>query len=209
MKQTPKIIGAIIGIIFFIALISGFTYAWFTWISPTINVSGNTACFDINYKKGNLVTDDMLLVDANKVISNNKITIKKGMTVTNLNVSKNPNCLKIKAKLTIELYSPTVDSVYYTNGACANALNYVLVSYDPSKVSTVNASTLENLTFDIIATAPINNIGARTIFEKELADDGTSQDYLVIFYLDGNKANNYIDNQDITVYAAASVTQIN
>ena len=77
MKQTPKIIGAIIGIIFFIALISGFTYAWFTWISPTINVSGNTTCFDINYVEGNIVTDDLLLIDANKLITGDQITIKK------------------------------------------------------------------------------------------------------------------------------------
>jgi hypothetical protein len=99
MKENKKIkiIGTIIGIVLFVILIAGFTFAWFTWESSRINISGNTACFNINYTEGNLVTDDMLLVDANKLISNNKITIKRGMAVTNLSASKDPKCTKVKA----------------------------------------------------------------------------------------------------------------
>ena len=99
MKENKKvkIIGTIIGIILFAILIAGFTYAWFTWESHKVNISGNTACFDINYTEGNLVTDDMLLIDANKLISGDKITIKRGMAVTNLSANKAFNCAKLKA----------------------------------------------------------------------------------------------------------------
>ena len=52
MKENKKIkiIGTIIGIVLFVILIAGFTFAWFTWESSRINISGNTACFNINYR---------------------------------------------------------------------------------------------------------------------------------------------------------------
>lgn len=209
MKENKKvkIIGTIVGIVLFIVLIAGFTYAWFTWESSKISVGGNTACFDINYTEGNLVTDDMLLVDASKLIANNKITIKRGMAVTQIVANKDPKCSKVKAKLSIVLHARTVNSVYYTNGKCANALNYVLASYDSSKITEVSAMALENKTFDIIDTYPVNAFGGRTILEKELADDGTKQEYLLIFYIDGNKADDNIDGQKIEIDADVSAIQ--
>lgn len=205
--KKAKIIGTIVGIILFVILIAGFTYAWFTWQSNKINISGNTACFNINYTEGNLVTDDMLLVDANELISNNKITIKKGMAVTNLTASKDPKCTKLKAKLSIQLAAETVPSIYNTSGSCFGALNYVIASYDSSAISEINSKSLENMTFDIIDTNTILSSGTKTVYEKELADDGTSQNYLIIFYIDGNKANNDIDNQKIVIKANALAIQ--
>ena len=211
MKENKKIkiIGTIIGIVLFVILIAGFTFAWFTWESSRINISGNTACFNINYTEGNLVTDDMLLVDANKLISNNKITIKRGMAVTNLSASKDPKCTKVKAKLSIQLNADLIPSIYNASGSCSGALNYVVASYDASLFSGVDARTLENMTFDILATDTIPSSDSRTVYEKALADDGTRQDYLIIFYIDGNKANDDIDSKNIIVKANVTAVQTN
>ena len=209
MKENKKvkIIGTIVGIVLFIVLIAGFTYAWFTWESSKISVGGNTACFDINYTEGNLVTDDMLLVDANRLISNNKITIKRGMAVTNITAAKDSKCTKLKAKLSVQLAFNTIPSIYGTSGSCANALNYAVASYDASRITTVNARALENMTFDIVASGTITAAGTKSVYEKALADDGTSQDYLIIFYIDGNKANNDIDSKNIKITANVSAIQ--
>lgn len=203
-----KIIGTSIGVILFVILILGFTYAWFTWESNRINISGNTSCFNINYTEGNLITSDMLLVDANKLISNNKITIKRGMAVTNLSASKDLKCKKINAKLSIELVADAVPSIYSTSGSCREALNYVIASYDSSLYTVIDARTLENITFDILSTGTITSTGTKTVYEMELANDGTRQDYLIIFYIDGNKANDDIDNKNIIINAKVTAVQI-
>ena len=39
MKKA-KLVGTIFGVILFIALIAGFTYAWVSWQSDNINISG-------------------------------------------------------------------------------------------------------------------------------------------------------------------------
>lgn len=209
MKESRKVklIGTVIGIVLFVILIAGITYAWFTWESNKINISGNTACFNINYTEGNLVTDDMLLVDANKLISDNKITIRRGMAVTNLSASKDSKCTKAKAKLSISLRADVVPSIYNTSGSCAGALNYVLASYDASAFSEISARALENNTFTILDTGNISSTGVKNIYEKALADDGTRQDYLIIFYIDGNKANNDIDGKNVAIYADVSAIQ--
>ena len=46
--NKAKLIGAIFGVILFIALIGSFTYAWVTWQSDNINTSGTSDCFDID-----------------------------------------------------------------------------------------------------------------------------------------------------------------
>ena len=55
MKNT-KIIGAILGIILFIALIGGLTYAFTSWTGPNINRKVSSECFDVLYDKGNDLT---------------------------------------------------------------------------------------------------------------------------------------------------------
>ena len=144
-----------------------------------------------------------------ELISNNKITIKRGMAVTNLSASKDPKCTKVKAKLSIQLNADLIPSIYNASGSCSGALNYVVASYDASLFSGVDARTLENMTFDILATDTIPSSGSRTVYEKALADDGTRQDYLIIFYIDGNKANDDIDSKNIIVKANVTAVQTN
>lgn len=53
--MQKKIIKMIIGVITLIILVVGATYAWFTWKSSNINISGSTGCFDIIYDKGQAI----------------------------------------------------------------------------------------------------------------------------------------------------------
>lgn len=48
MKKA-KIIGTIIGVLIFIIVVSGITYAYFTWRSNDVVISGSSKCFVIDY----------------------------------------------------------------------------------------------------------------------------------------------------------------
>jgi len=54
--ETRKIIGTIVGVLAFIALVAGLTYAWFTWSSGDTILNGTTDCFTINYTGGTAIT---------------------------------------------------------------------------------------------------------------------------------------------------------
>lgn len=54
MKKS-KVIGTIVGIILFIGLIAGLTYAWFTWRSNNISIDGESECFNIDYTVGQTI----------------------------------------------------------------------------------------------------------------------------------------------------------
>ena len=59
MNQNKKIklIGTVVGIVLFIILIAGVTYAAFVWRSENINISGSSECFTINYVPGPMITN--------------------------------------------------------------------------------------------------------------------------------------------------------
>lgn len=50
--EKYKIIGTVTGVLAFIAVIAGLTYAWFTWVSSNTIIGGTTECFTINYVNG-------------------------------------------------------------------------------------------------------------------------------------------------------------
>ena len=52
MDRRVKIIGTIIGVLLFVLLIAGVTYAYFTWTSENVNRKVSSKCFEVNYDKG-------------------------------------------------------------------------------------------------------------------------------------------------------------
>lgn len=58
--DNKKLFGAIIGVIAFIAVIAGATYAWFTWASGNTELSGTTGCFTIVYDKGTDISGSLI-----------------------------------------------------------------------------------------------------------------------------------------------------
>ena len=62
MSRNKKIILLVFGILILIILVSGITYAAFSWASDPDRgvISGNTQCFDISYTKGTDITNGSL-----------------------------------------------------------------------------------------------------------------------------------------------------
>lgn len=52
MEKNKNIIRMIIGVFILILLVGGVTYAYFSWKSADVNISGTSGCFDIVYDKG-------------------------------------------------------------------------------------------------------------------------------------------------------------
>ena len=57
--ETRKILGTIVGVLAFIALVAGLTYAWFTWVSGNTIIAGTSDCFNITYANGQAISGEM------------------------------------------------------------------------------------------------------------------------------------------------------
>ena len=189
IDKKIKTYGLVLGIVLFVLLIAGFTYAALNWKSSNIVISGNTECLDIESTKGSDITgEELLLLDESSIISDNKITIKEGMVVTNVTAKIKSTC-SISGYVTLNLNVTNLSSAFTSSGNSTGALKYVLTSYDPSTYSTISTTALNDKSFDIIATDSITSTGNTKLVEENLSNTETKA-YLVIFYIDGNMANN-------------------
>ena len=209
-NKKIKIYGVVLGIILFILLISGLTYAILSWRSSNITITGTSECLEVESVKGSNITgSDLLLLDESQVVNSNQITIRTGMVVTNITAKLKSSCT-LDGYLTINLKTTALNSGFTSSGNSTGALKYVLASYDPSTYPTVSISTLNGKTFDIIETGSITSTGTLKINETQLSKDTTIA-YLVIFYIDGDKANNDIGSNltNFKTSIEAMVTQGN
>ena len=214
IDKKIKTYGLVLGIVLFVLLIAGFTYAALNWKSSNIVISGNTECLDIESTKGSDITgEELLLLDESSIINGNKITIKEGMVVTNVTAKIKSGCT-IAGYMTLNLNVTSLNSAFTSSGNSTSALKYVVATYDPTTYPTVNASTLKDKSFDIDENAGVINTGSITstgtikIREKQLSTSETVS-YLIIFYIDGNLANNDAANtsNNFTTSITAEVTQ--
>ena len=207
-NKKIKIYGVVLGIILFILLISGLTYAILSWRSSNITIAGNSECLEVDSVKGSNITgSDLLLLDKSQVVNSNQITIRTGMVVTNITAKLKSSCT-IDGYLTINLKTTTLNSGFTSSGKSTGALKYVLASYNPSTYTTISTSALNGKTFDIVTTGSITSTGTLKIKEAQLSKD-TTLAYLVIFYIDGEKANNDIGSNSTNFKTSieATVTQ--
>lgn len=197
-----KLLGAIIGILLFIAAIAGITYAWITWESVGVGVSGNTSCFYIDYKAGKkLSSKDIYLFDKSTIIKSNKILITDGMEILDVSASLDESC-NITANFALELNITSVSSAY-TTGNSKGALKYVLASYNPTVYT--NISDLKGQSLSIIESASVTSTGKVTFDPVTLTS--TPKGYLVIFYVDGDLAQNDAGEATFTATLKGIVTQ--
>lgn len=207
-NKKIKIYGVVLGIILFILLISGLTYAILSWRSSNITITGTSECLEVESVKGSNITgSDLLLLDKSQVVNSNQITIRTGMVVTNITAKLKSSCT-IDGYLTINLKTTTLNSGFTSSGKSTGALKYVLASYNPSTYTTISTSALNGKTFDIVTTGSITSTGTLKIKEAQLSKD-TTLAYLVIFYIDGEKANNDIGSNSTNFKTSieGSVTQ--
>ena len=207
-NKKIKIYGVVLGIILFILLISGLTYAILSWRSSNITITGTSECLEVESVKGSNITgSDLLLLDKSQVVNSNQITIRTGMVVTNITAKLKSSCT-IDGYLTINLKTTTLNSGFTSSGKSTGALKYVLASYNPSTYTTISTSALNGKRFDIVTTGSITSTGTLKIKEAQLSKD-TTLAYLVIFYIDGDKANNDIGSNSTNFKTSieATVTQ--
>ena len=214
IDKKIKTYGLVLGIVLFVLLIAGFTYAALNWRSSNIVISGNTECLDIESTKGSDITgEELLLLDESSIINGNKITIKEGMVVTNVTAKIKSGCT-IGAYMTLNLNVTSLNSAFTSSGNSTGALKYVVATYDPTTYPIINASTLNDKSFDmdkndsLLNTDSITSTGTIKIKEKQLSTSETIS-YLIIFYIDGNLANNDAANtsNNFTTSITAEVTQ--
>jgi len=193
-NKKIKLVGTIVGILLFIVLIAGVTYAAFLWRSENTDISGESECFTINYVPGPSINNaDVILFDENAIINNNSITIKSGMAVTGLSVGINSGCT-IPGKITISLTPTTLNPAFTSSGNSTGAFKYVIANYDPSVYSDISVSSLQGNTFSIVNSGSVTSTSQINLIEADLAN--TAAGYLIIFYVDGDLAFN--DAQDST-----------
>ena len=189
VDKKIKTYGIILGVILFVLLIAGFTYANLTWNSKSIVISGKSNCLEVESVKGNDITGgNLLLQDETSIISDGKITIKNGMAITNVTAKIKSTC-SISGYMTLNLNVTNLSSAFTSSGNSTGALKYVLASYNPSTYSTISTTALNGKSFDIIDTGSITSTGTIKLKEENLSKTETKA-YLVIFYIDGDMANN-------------------
>ena len=205
INNISKIVGVIIGILLFVLLITGITYAWFTWKSSNINITGSSACFTVDYTKGpNISNEDVILFDESKIISNNQITIKEGMALTAVTAGIKSTCT-ISGDLIINLNVTTLNNAYIS-GNSVGAFKYILASYDPNTYTTISTSALSGQKFDIIKTESITSTGSITITSETLST--TKKGFLIIFYVDGDLVNNDAGGSSFSATIEAVARQV-
>ncbi len=189
VDKKIKTYGVILGIVLFVLLIAGFTYANLAWNSKSIVISGKSNCLEVESVKGSNITGgNLLLQDERIIISDGKITIKNGMVITNVTAKIKSTC-SISGYMTLNLNVTNLSSAFTSSGNSTGALKYVLASYDPSTYSTVSTTALNGKTFNIVNTGSITSTGTLKLREEYLSKTQTKA-YLIIFYIDGNLASN-------------------
>ena len=189
VDKKIKTYGIILGVILFVLLIAGFTYANLTWNSKSIVISGKSNCLEVESVKGSDITGgNLLLQDESLILNNNQITIKNGMIITNVTAKIKSTC-SLEGYVILNLNVTNLSSVFTSNGNNTGALKYVLASYNPSTYSTVSTTALNGKTFDIVNTGSITSTGIIKLREEYLSKTQTKA-YLIIFYIDGNLASN-------------------
>ena len=180
MKKS-KLIGAIVGVILFSLLIAGITYAWYTWRSGDIIISGNTECFTVDYVKGKVLNNEStILFDESTIISNNQVTIKNGMAITSLTAALNSECT-IPGNINITMTINSLNEAFNSLGDSAGAFKYIFTSYDPTIYTDITTETLNGVTFNIIKTGSITEEGETTLITDELST--IQKGYMFIFYV--------------------------
>ncbi len=207
INRKIKISGLIIGIILFIVLISGFSYAYYSSVATdTSSVKGTAGCFVVDHVKGNDVTGNVILFDESKIITNNNITVKDGMQLTYVTAGINNACT-IDGYITMKMNVKTLNSAFIT-GESKGAFKYAIAKYSPTTYTSPSISTLKNKSFEIIKTASITSTGEQTILTKQLPHS-TKDGYLIIFYIDGDKAFNDAGNTSFSATITAEASQGN
>ncbi len=128
MNSRAKIIGSILGVIGFVALVAGATYAWLTWRSNNIIIAGSSKCFDINYtisREIGTAQEPAKLRYFKSYNRDNRNQLVDNPEYAEVSLSIDPSCTDIAGTGTIYL---TTNSEGTSSEILAGGLYYTLTS---------------------------------------------------------------------------------
>lgn len=179
MKKT-KLIGTILGVILFAALVAGLTYAIMTWSSSNIEISGTSDCFDIDYGVSSQI---------GSTNQNAKITMvdsyKKGLTAV-VTLALKQECANVPGNASLYLNTEA-------SGTSATILGGAL------KYAVVNSSNLDT----VLGSGTITSTGEMEILNNINVSTTQSTSFTVYVWLDGNVADNTYINLNYSGYINA------
>jgi hypothetical protein len=207
MFKSVKLYRTILGIIVFIILIVGITYAYITWKSDDIKISVGSECFEVNHTKGkNISINDMYVINEKDFLDGNNITIVDGMALTTISLGINPSC-NVTGTATIKLDVSTLSNAFITNtGNSVGALKYKVVEYSSEKYPDVTIDILKGATFNIKAEGMIVAKEKIELYSIPINNSG-QKEHIIIFYLDEVLIQNDAAGASFNATIFAEVTQ--
>ena len=217
--DKKKLIGLIIGIILFAALIVGATFAWLTYSINVTNGNYNveTSCFDINYENGADISGTLNMVAG--PLNGRSTTISIGI---------NEGC-NVTAKGKIESVINSISSKLYatTTAPCENTDTLeTLTNYNNqpncetnegntvlTRVWTTDAALKYAIYQETFSGIPIKvgrinqSTGTIILHDNFQLNVGSSTKYYIIIWLDGNIADSEYVSQSFSGYIKASAIQ--
>lgn len=177
--DKKKLIGTIIGVTLFAALVAGATYAFLTFTATVTNATYNatTMNFIVDYTKGTDITNLPQLKTATAGTAEHlEVTAKKHAGSPNGDITIQLNTTTIEAPLD----STGVVNYAICKGACPD-------DFSGAKKGTISA------------------IGTIELFKEALSDEYVS--YYVYFWLDASKMNNNHIGKSYSGYISATAIQ--
>lgn len=194
---TEKIWGTIVGIIAFIALIAGLTYAYFAWASSNTSVSTTSKCFTINYTNGTNIGSG-----SGSPTGLSMSTDYTGGLYTDVKMSISSSC-SISGTGTISL---TTSSFKYSNGTSAVSLisGGTTLKYAVATITNNTPSLITGCSGSITA------ISTKDLCTFNLTSSSSTTDaqtYRVYVWVDGSNAGNSFSGVTYSGYISASAAQ--
>lgn len=190
--NKKKLIGTIIGVAMFAALIAGATFAWLTFNATVVNGTYNATSenFVINYAGGTDITQ-MLDIQSTPTVSNVSKIIK---------VSAYRATTSSTGTLYLKLTSDSTDTL--TTGS---VIKYAVCSAT-SSTSTNCTGNLTSGSTGVLATGAVDKTGEITLYSTN--NIPTSQTYYwIYFWIDAATFTNSHIGQSYSGYVHASATQ--
>lgn len=182
--NKQKLIGTIIGVIFFVALIAGATFAWLTFNATVTNgtYNGSTRNFVINYTKGTDITTEpphLSDVTVSNVASSGaaSLVVKAGKSNANGSNGKIDILINTNEETTLDLSSGVFKYAVSINGATPSAIK-----------------SLTNATQTVVV-------------DDDVINSTTQKTYTIYFWIDASVYNNNYLNKKYSGYISASATQ--
>ena len=176
--EKRKILGLIVGITAFIALIAGITLAWLNWSSST-KITGGSGCFDITYTGQGF--NGTLKMSSDYT----------GGILASATMKISDSCSGVTGTGTLNLHTNSFKAEDTNLLTASSALKYAVVIDDATTAA---------------KTGTITSAGDLTVYNG-FTIDGTSHTYKVYLWLDGATADSAYLGAAYSGYINASAKQ--